>query len=262
MAEKRSDAQIFILGHRPVEYGYWDDALYTPLQVGADFNPPFTDLRDNQGDNIGALNPIYAESTGTYFIWKNIPHTYKYIGQIQYRRRLQFARDEDFDKIFTEYDAICARPLVMGMSVYEQLAHCHNRRLAEALEKAVKELYPEMSDSFDHFIKGSGIFFYSNSFVLRQQDFNRYAEFMFNVIEKVFGILGLHSVEDVQRYVEEEIKAGRTPNNDGKFGYKSPVRYQMQYGGFLGERLWTLWVRHNFSPERIKIMEYLKYENV
>ena len=46
----RKDARIYIVGHKPVEYGIWDNDLYQPIQVGT--NEDFCNVRDNTGDNI------------------------------------------------------------------------------------------------------------------------------------------------------------------------------------------------------------------
>lgn len=259
---KRTDIQIYILGHKEVSYGIWDNSLYTPLQVGAFYNPHFTELTDDTGKNISDLNPIFAETTGTYWIRHNAPADLKYIGQQQYRRRLQFDENTDFDKIFADCDAICAEPLFLGMSVYEQFCRCHNRQVMDSVEQVIKKHYPDMTDDYDLYIKQCPILFYSNSFILRKADFDTYADFCHNVIINTFRKLGLNSVEDIQKFIQGEIDAGRTPNNDGLKGYKAPIVYQQQIGGFLSERLWTLWVQHRFKPDRIKTMPYVKYEGV
>lgn len=260
MDQKRDDVQIYILGHKPIDYGVNDNALYSFLQVGN--REQFTALKDSQGENIAKWNPIFAESTGTYWIAHNAPKTLKYVGQVQYRRRMMFDEGENFDNIFNSYDAICAEPLFMRTSVYNQLAFCHNGKVAAAMEQAVKELYPEMAESFDKYLKNSGILFYSNSFVTRRVDFDRYVEFMSKTIFRAFEILGCKSVEDVQRFVQGEIEAGRTPNTNGMKADKDAFKYQCQLGGFMSERLWTLWVQHSFAPERIKIVPWVKFEGV
>lgn len=257
--EKRNDAQIYILGHKPLEYGYWDNSLYTPLQVGAAFNPQFLPVTDNTGDNIGNWNKVFAECSGTYWLWKNVKNL-KYICQCQYRRRIFFEEDTDFDKIFNEYDAICTQPLNMGISVYSQLKHCHSSELAELFEKTVKELYPEMSESFDKYVKKSGVLFYSNSFGLRKEDFGKYAEFMTNVVFEVIRRIGCNDWTEVRKYIDNEMKAGRTRNTNGLGADKGVLDYQQQIGAFLSERLYTLWVRHTF--DKILIVPYTKFENV
>lgn len=256
---KRQDAQIFIIGHKPLDYGYWNNSLYTPMQVGAAFNPQFLPVTDNTGDNIGQWNKIFAECSGTYWLWKNVKDL-KYIFQCQYRRRIHFDENTDFDKIFSEYDVVCSEPIVFKMSVYDQLKYCHSAELAKLFEESVKELYPEMSDSFDKYIKNSGIIFYSNGFGLRKEDFDRYAEFMSNVDFEVIKKIGCKDWKEVREYIDKEMKAGRTRNTNGLGADKSVLDYQQQIGAFLSERLWTLWVLHNFN--RILLVPYTKFENI
>ena len=38
------------------------------------------------------------------------------------------------------------------------------------------------------------------------------------------------------------------------------VKWQCSIGGFLSERLWTLWLQHNFSEEKILKLPYIKME--
>ena len=83
--------------------------MYRVLQVGAQGKQDLGYLRDDTGDNISALNCYYSELTGLYWIWKNV-HNAKYIGQMQYGRRLKISENDDFDAIFAEYDAIVAKP--------------------------------------------------------------------------------------------------------------------------------------------------------
>ena len=106
--QKREDIQIYELAYNKVKYGLWDNALYTPLQCCADrSNTDVCELKDNTGENISSKNFYYCETTGTYWIWKNAPET-KYVGQCQYRRRLEFKEDFDFDTIFDKHKIINA----------------------------------------------------------------------------------------------------------------------------------------------------------
>ena len=125
MMQKRNDIQIYELAYNNVNYGLWTNSLYTPLQCGAASNKvDVCELKDNTGDNISDKNFYYSETTGTYWIWKNAPKT-KYIGQCQYRRRLQFDEGFNFDTIFNDHKIICNKPIILGSSLKKQLEMCH-----------------------------------------------------------------------------------------------------------------------------------------
>ena len=119
--QKRDDIQIYELAYNKVNYGLWNNSLYTPLQCGSAINKvDVCNLKDNTGDNISDKNFYYSETTGTYWIWKNAPKT-KYIGQCQYRRRLKFDENFNFDTIFNEHKIICNKPMILGLSLKKHI---------------------------------------------------------------------------------------------------------------------------------------------
>lgn len=262
---KREDAQIYIVAHRPVEYGLRDDALYTPIQVG--FNERFlsTAVRDSDDpDNIAEWNWLYAEGTATYFIWKHC-HPSKYKGQCQYRRRLVFDDDADFDELFNDCDVIVPCPLFFpNMTVRENYECCHSRRDIKKIEKIVKKLYPEYSESFDRVINDGHFLFYANGFLMRSEDYDRYAEFLFTVLGAFTTGEQWFDCEQAKERIDREIDEGERASNDGHIGSdgKGGKGYQRQVAAFLSERLLTLFVLHNFKPNRIKCVDYRKYEGI
>lgn len=260
MEQKRTDAQIYILGHKPLEYGYWDNKLYTPLQVGAAFNPQFLPITDNMGDNIGIWNKVFAESTGLYWIAHNAPETMKYLGNCQYRRRLALYDETDFDEVFSKYQIICSQPLTLAVSVYNQYVHCHTKAEIDMIKTVVADLYPEYMDSWTKYIEKGHTLLYSTGFVMRREHYVQYAEFFTNIAFETLKRMGLNTPEQVREYAEKEIKEGRKPNNDGLFGEKDPVGYQMQIAGFWQERLATLFIFHNFN--KIAFLPFQKYEGI
>lgn len=247
---KRDDAQIYVLSHRPIDYQR-EDALYTPLQVGK--NEAFCGLRDNTGDNISAWNPVYAECTGTYWIWKNRPQGLKYVGQTQYRRRLEFPEDQEFGDIFKDFDVITMNPLRLGLAPQPFYGRCHSQADIDTAEKIVKDLHPEMSGEWDRIMKLSPYLLYSNGFILPADEYDRYCSFLFPVLEEVLEKKGWLSPEMAVEKCGQEISMGRRPKARG-------VGYQAQIGGFLSERLWTFWCFSQY-PRRYTI-PYHKFEGV
>lgn len=98
------DIRILIAAHKP--YGFAQDDIYMPVQVGAALNDKFGAACDDTGDNISDKNPYYCELTGLYWMWKNVKADY--CGLVHYRRyfavrgcRRLFGRNK--------YDAIAGR---------------------------------------------------------------------------------------------------------------------------------------------------------
>ena len=248
---KRPDIQIFIYGHKPVEYGIWNNSLYTPLEVGASQREKIFDIRDNEGDNISIWNPIYAELTGMYWLWKNKPSGLKYIGVCQYRRRLEFNEDTDFNAIFKEYDIILPTPLKLNPKI--QYSACHSENDIEEVENIIVEKFPDYKEAFNSYWGGNKLW-YSNSFVMGVEDFKAYCEFLFGVFEEFRNRKGWTTPEDISAEIDREMGVTRNTARG--------LKYQRQIFGFLGERMLGVFVTRRFKEDRIKEMDYLKFEGV
>ena len=76
---------IYVITHKQFKYADELSSGYTPMMVGANFNPnPQNYLTDNTGENISDKNKEYCELTGLYWIWKNSRS--KNVGLAHYRR--------------------------------------------------------------------------------------------------------------------------------------------------------------------------------
>lgn len=228
------NTKIFIVCHKPLDYGYWEEnKLYTPIQVG--FAEQFLPVRDNQGENIAEWNDVYAELTAYYNIWKNRLDGLKYVGVCQYRRRLWFEEDTDFDEIFERHYAIIPEPVVMPNSVRFQYEHIHSKQDIDEIEAIVKELYPQYAEQWDEAVNNSNILLYANSFVLRVEDFKEYMEFLFTVLGTFLARHNFTTPGQVTEYVKKQIE-------EGKRHSEMSLKYDSQLCGFLGERLTTFWM--------------------
>lgn len=248
--EKRIDAQVYIMAHKPLTYGIWANALYTPVQVG--FGERFLDVRDSDDpDNISEWNAVYAELTGAYYIWKHM-HPTKYKGTCQYRRRLEFKEDADFDAIFKDCDVIM--PKGLHMKPVWQYSHCHNAADMALVKNIVLRNNPEYAPAWEKYMEQGSRLFYSQSCVMRAEDYDRYAEWLFSTLSEFCREKGWDTPDKCREDIDSEIKCGHRPSARG-------VAYQMQICGFLGERLLTFFVLSNFDG-RIKEINYRKYEGV
>lgn len=244
------DTQIYIIAHKEVPYGIWNNTLYTPIQVG--INARFLQLRDSDyPDNVAQWNATYAENTATYTIAKNLTQWHNYVGQCQYRRRIRFDENTDFDAIFSQYDVICTEPL--RCNPFAQYVACHT--IIDLLDAyaAICELYPEYKNAWRKYIVKGDKLYYSNSFVLPAAEYRRYARFLFSIIDWIRAKRGYSTPAVAKKKIKAEISAGI------RMGSNRPG-YALQWAGFLSERLWTMWVQANYG--RIMEKEWTKYENV
>ncbi len=102
--------KIYVVGFD--RFGSPPSEVFVPIQAGKDISlNQFDVLGDNTGDNISALNPVYAEMTAMYWVWKNAPKS-DYVGFFHYRRYLDFSgrravRNSDFS--FADFGPLTMR---------------------------------------------------------------------------------------------------------------------------------------------------------
>lgn len=272
--DKNDEVKIYTLCYSKKNFKFLDDAVITPLQVGASNGTDVCKLKDNTGDNISAKNYFYVEGTGTYWIWKNVEAKYK--GQMQYRRPLSGVCDTmNFDKIFENYDVITCEPFyhpdhkepteeepmfIPADTVEGGYAFSNCADDLSLLEMAIKMYFPEYSDDYDKYIKYGGNLYYSNGFIMRGEDFDRYAEFLFDCLDKYLAFANINNEDDLIEHVKYNLEVGKYIRYNGRKYTDSDVNWQTKIGGFLSERIWTLWVQHNFSQDRIYKLPYIKME--
>ena len=81
--EKYPSVKLIIAAHK--EFKLPENERYLPLHVGAACsNQHLPYIRDDSGDNISSLNPLFSELTGLYWAWKNLG--FDWIGLVHYRR--------------------------------------------------------------------------------------------------------------------------------------------------------------------------------
>lgn len=275
--EKDKKIQIFTLCFQQKDFDFIDDAVVTPLQVGADINIcNVCELKDNSGDNISIKNYFYIENTGTYWIWKNIKDA-KYKGQMQYRRPLKGVNENmNFDDIFSQYDVITCTPFnhpfnsqptkenpmfIPAQTVEEGYAFSNCRDDIAILEMIINIYYPEYKESYKKYIKQGSDLYYSNGFVMKAEDFDKYCEFLFGCLEKYEQFVDISTPEKLRSRVISNMMLGKYPKHMIlETRTEAAIKWQMSIGGFLSERIWTLWLQHNFNDEKILKLPYNKME--
>lgn len=274
---KRKDIQIFTLCFSKKDFQFLDDTVITPLQVGYNVTKnDVCELKDNTGENISDLNWFFAENTGTYWIWKNV-NDCQYKGQMQYRRPLDgISENTDFSNIFSKYKVITCSPFhhpdhkkptkeqpmyIYADTVEEGYKFSHSSFDINLIEMIVKSNYPEYAEDYDRYIKYGNDLYYSNGFIMKKDDYNRYCEFMFGCLNKYLDILHIKDKEDLTSHVVFGMYKGFYQRYSNYSIPKEVIDWQMLIGGFLSERLWTLWLLHNFKKEEIYEIPYNKMES-
>ena len=274
--EKRKDVQIFTLCYEKKDFQFLNDEAITPLQVGAANGTNVCELKDNVGDNISSGNYFYIENTGTYWIWKNVKDA-KYKGQMQYRRPLSGVTGEmNFDEIFSKYGVITCEPfhhpshktptkeepMIISADTVEQgyaFSNCLDDLLI--LEMVIKMYYPDYAEDYDKYIKNGPNLYYSNGFIMKAEDYDRYSEFLFNCLNGYLRLADIKSQKDLIDHVKYNIETGKYQRYpDPNKVPQQAIQWQCSIGGFLSERLWTLWLQHNFNDDKILKLPYIKME--
>ena len=165
------------------------------------------DFRDDDGENISALNPVYNELTVAYWAWKNYSNLGDpdYLGLMHYRRWFYFderVRDvrlrtaapteklreksllseKRLERLLGEGDFLCPRPSRRLISVYRHYALTNRGEDLERAVSVVKRLYPDYSEAAEEYLRGKENYFF-NMFVFPKALFFRYAAFLFGVLE-------------------------------------------------------------------------------
>ena len=274
--EKNKDTQIYSLCYSKKDFQFLNNEVITPLQVGASNGTDVCELKDNIGDNISDKNYFYIENTGTYWIWKNVKDA-KYKGQMQYRRPLSGVNETmNFDEIFSKYKVITCKPFnhpansfptesnpmfIPAKTVEDGYAFSNCIDDLKVIEMIINIYYPEYKESYKKYIKDGENLYYSNGFIMKSEDYDRYCEFLFGCLEKYETFVDVSTFEKLKERVIYHMEVGKYPKHmNPKHRTEGAIRWQMSIGGFLSERLWTLWLLHNFKDDEILELPYIKME--
>ncbi|MBB1063534.1 DUF4422 domain-containing protein [Limosilactobacillus fastidiosus] len=237
---------MYVITHKHFNYNNLPIS-YVPLLVGADFNPnPDNFLQDNSGENISSRNPSFCELTGLYWMWKNSGE--KNLGLSHYRRYFsKFNNNSELfittlfsgnvspvpvkklDSYLDDFDWVVVKPQVGGKgNLWEQFAHFHHEKDMKAVRNVIEELSPEYLSSFDYVMDQSSASFF-NMFYTSKKELDKYASWLFPILFKVEKII------DISNYDS----------------------YQKRLFGFLGERLFNVWLYHR----KAKIKTLVEYNS-
>ena len=175
-----------------------------------------------------------------------------YVGFCHYRKYFSFMDNiPDMDEIFGKCGAIVARPLHMKYNIGLTYGMCHNIEDLAITGVIIKTSFPEYYDAFLNVTNGNILIPY-NMTIMKRDDFIRYVNFVGGVLDRYIEIVGT-DIEGRIKNREKLYLKDFDPNNT--------LDYQYRIGGYLAERLTTIFVHKNFKNVMtypIKITE-IKY---
>jgi hypothetical protein len=179
----------------------------------------------------------YSELYMLDYVSKNVELP-QYVGFCHNRRYFSFLDDiPNMDEIFSEYDAICAKPKIFEASVKEQYAFYHNIEDLYIIGGIIAEKYPEQAKMWKNFINGN-IFIPYNMFIMKREDFKEYIDFIFSILDEYLKIVGTDINKRIDDNKDKYLK-NFYPNNT--------VEYQYRIGGYIAERLTNLFMMYKFK---------------
>ena len=233
----KPDIKIFVSHRIDLDAQTIDNPLYIPVRCGAvyDERENVTMLGDDTGDNISDRRMSFCELTVQYWAWKNVEADY--YGLCHYRRYLSLADCEYSEDIYgnvvdtyllkkqldiynlessdnlikdlKKYAVVVATPFNVendprkfdnlleqyGSSV--DTMHLDDMNLAMEI---IKERSPEVYPYAEEYMNGH-LFYPDNIYVMRKDIFNRYNEWLFDILFEVEKRL------DTCNYSFEEMRA-------------------------------------------------------
>lgn len=234
------DTKIFVMTHKKIEP--IADPMYIPLHVGKAGKEDLGYLGDDTGDNISDRNRSYCELTGIYWLWKNM--SCDIIGICHYRR--YFIREERLLNQAQVEETIQKYPIIVPDSTYvmakeqigsiqEHYDECHNLRDMAVCREVLQQKYPEYVLAFDYSMKIT-LFTRGNMWITRKEIFDRYCEWLFDILFEVEARINITKYDD----------------------------YQKRVMGFLSERLFRVWLfmqPESILEEKIKQIEPHQFYN-
>lgn len=228
--KEKNDVDIFICTHKEFE-----NVLKNPIYKIINSNDINGDVAEN-----GLKGSFYSELLSYFYIKENF-ELKKYIGFCSYRKYFEFLDDvPNMDELFKHCDAVACKPIRFKRTVEEQYDVCHNIDDLKILEGIIKEKFPEYASYFET-IMNNHIIFPCNMFIMKKEDFIEYIDFVKGALDEFVKIIGT----DIEKRIEDnksKYLKDFFPNDE--------VWYQYRIGGYLGERLTSVFILKKF--ERVK----------
>lgn len=265
MRNKKS-TNIYVFHYKP-EFINIHNNIYIKIWAGKNGYKNNSVIGDDTNDNISDKNCYYSELSGIYWVWRNTQQ--EIIGSCHYRRyftalpepflyklkRLLYypariykkrygliytnnielfePRIIDFEtitNILKKYDAILPQKRKFRYSVREHYKRYHNENDLLIIEDIIREKHPDYLNAF-YLVMKSNRLYSNNMFILKQNIFNEFMEWWFDILFEFERRINLAD------YTE----------------------YQQRIMGFMGERLLTVWFFHsNLKIKELQLIYFKK----
>lgn len=176
-----------------------NDEVYTPIHVGKALHPEFDlgFIGDDTGDNISKKNASYCELTAQYWGWKNIKS--EYLGLCHYRRFFETKFNANtIEQQMDGNDVILVNPIHFNCSVHDFWMSKLIPEDVTILYLIMQKYYLEDFGHFEKFVTGN-LFYPYNMFVCKKDLFDEFAQWQFDILEKVERVLPLSSYSRERR---------------------------------------------------------------
>ncbi len=234
--------KILVAAHKNYEMPQ-DQNLYLPIFVGKELHPDVnhTFQGDNTGENISVKNAHYNELTAIYWAWRNLDA--EAIGLVHYRRYLSLNKQKNLATILTQQQAeslLQNHDIILPKkrnyyieSNYAHYVHAHHAEPLDLARKIIARDYPDYVVAFDEVMQRKSAHMF-NMFIMKQQPFNEYCQWLFDILAKVEQNL------DISDYNQ----------------------YEARVYGFISERLLDVWLTVNSQYRTTEVnFVYMEKQN-
>ena len=202
----KKKVRIIVAAHK--EFQMPEDKIYLPVHVGAAGKESIGYQRDDEGDNISDLNPLYCELTGLYWAWKNLDADYK--GLVHYRRYFKGKGkgNSPFDKVLSgkelrfllrKYKIIVPRKRRYYIeTLYSHYEHTHYEEEMIETRKIISEIYPEYLSSYDKTMNRTWGYMF-NMMIMSSELLDEYCTWLFNILDELVLRVDVESRSDFEK---------------------------------------------------------------
>lgn len=228
---------IFIITHIAFDVKYHYN--YIPLQVGKKFTKIVLPYQsDDTGKNIALKNNFYCELTGIYWVWKNFDIK-DYVGFVHYRRFFKqslfsskLLTEKKINKYLKNYDIIVPKKFNFPISIWDNYfkGGVGKEEDLKKLKEIINKKYNEYINSFNE-VMNSYSATYCNMFITSKELFNKYAEWLFDILHE------MEKITDLSEYTKAEARIY----------------------GYLSEILLNVWIKQN--KLKVKYLDIIKTDD-